>query len=179
MTTPIPATALRSPKNLLAAVVARIEHDGTLWDIEDTEEPAPNTFTCWGQRSWQQLIRLADRCGTTLCAAGYTADLAGRKWLVTVGDDGGALLAGEPTTWDTASYNTGYVLAEESDPEHEVITVSGHRVVRVQDVAVRLLGLERQTVYGKFGNPLDVPHPLFAPDNTLDDLKAWLDRLPD
>ncbi|MGR6921248.1 hypothetical protein ACU635_43990 [[Actinomadura] parvosata] len=176
MTTPAPHLRNRA---LLAAVIARIEHDGTLWEIKGTEKLAPNTFTCWNQKSWQQLIHLADRCGTTLCAAGYTADLAGRQWLVTVGDDGGALLAGEPTTWDTASNNTGYVLADESDPEHEVITVSGHRVVRVQDAAMRLLSLDRQEVRAVGGAPLDVPHPLFAPDNTLDDLKAWLDRLPD
>ncbi|MEV0236816.1 hypothetical protein [Nonomuraea sp. NPDC050786] len=176
MTTP--TTHLRN-KALLAAVIGRIEHDGTLTEVCAAEEPAPNGFTCWNQLTWQNLVEVAERCGTALCAAGYTAELAGRKWLVTVAQDGTPLLCGEPTNWTTAFCHTGYVLADESDPADEVKTVCGHRVVRVQDAAMRLLGLKPQAAYDRNGYPLNVPHPLFAPGNTVADLRAWLDRLAD
>ncbi|MEW1843007.1 hypothetical protein AB0392_34135 [Nonomuraea angiospora] len=175
----IPTTHLRN-KALLAAVIDRIEHDGTLSQMENTEKPAPTGFTCWNQVSWQSLVQVtADRCGTALCAAGYTAELAGRKWLVTLDSDGIPLLCGEPTNWTTAFYNTGYVLADESDPADEIATACGHQVVHVRDAALRLLGLEPQSVFDINGHLLNVPHPLFAPGNKVADLRAWLDRLPD
>ncbi|MCF6467305.1 hypothetical protein FAF44_02610 [Nonomuraea sp. MG754425] len=172
-------THLRN-RSLLAAVIERIEHDGTLSQIENAEEPAPNGFTCWSQVGWQSLIQMsANRCGTSLCAAGYTAELADRKWLVTISADGTPLLDGEPTNWTTAFYNTGYVLADESDPEGALATICGQKVVHVRDAALRLLGLEPQAVFNDKGNLLGVPHPLFAPGTTIADLRAWLDRLPD
>lgn len=177
MTTTIPA-ALSSPKALMAAIIDRIERDGSL-NERRAEPPPADGFTCWNQNNWHLLTIVDDRCGTALCAAGYTVELAGRKWLVTVSPDGNTLLGGEPTDWYTACLHSGYVIADETDPHHQVITMCGHRVVRVEDLALRLLGLEPQAVYDQDGDLLGVSHPLFAPSNTLADLRAWLDRLPD
>lgn len=97
----------------------------------------------WHQGDW--------RCGSGLCVAGWTAELAGGRWLES-----------DPESW--ASH---MLVPEPDDPDDEVRAVHGiGQGVGVAERAQRLLGLEGYEA-----------SELFAGANDLSDIKAVRNRI--
>ncbi|SEU46813.1 hypothetical protein [Nonomuraea wenchangensis] len=169
-----PTAHLRN-RALLAAIIDRIETDtAALGRLEASEEP----FTSWYQGYWREHITRNGRCGTNLCAAGYAIELTGGTWLTTRTTEG-TFLAGRLLPDYQSSWWAEYVLADDTDPEDEITVIDGNRVVKAEDRAMRLLGLERSWDGFDADDEHDIElHPLFRGHNTLDDLRGWLDRLP-
>lgn len=104
--------------------------------LRQTLEHIEATPDGWDQMAWRQQIdpewEEANRCGTTMCFAGWAAELAGGRWAV------GAR---------HFNYND-YLLKEADDPKDEaelmyigISTSRYRRVVHVMDRAARILGL--------------------------------------
>ncbi|TYB71141.1 hypothetical protein FXF51_01525 [Nonomuraea sp. PA05] len=170
-------TARLRNRPLLAAIIARIQNDTAALE-RPSEAPSDESFTAWQQCFWREFLTHEGRCGTALCVAGYAIELTGGKWLTTRTQEG-LFLAGELLPNHTTYWWLEYVLADETDPESEVTVIEGHRAVQAKDRAMRLLGLE-PTRHDEDQDEDDSDlHPLFRGGNTLDDLRAWLGRLPD
>lgn len=125
--------------DLLDAVIAHIEQH-------------PET---WEQDYW--------RCGTAMCIAGWTAEMAGGEWVTR--RSGTGVLA-------------EYLVATADDLEESVIGLAHGREpgrIHVADRAARLLGFYSE-MCAALGNP-DDERDLFGEGNTLADIKQMRDDL--
>lgn len=124
----------------------------TLTRIEDAardDHERPHNPDSWDQRRW--------RCTTGMCAAGHTSVLYGGTW------------AAEPHDLrkirifrgsHVMEYVSGFLVATDDDPAERTTRLDGVPVVHARERAARLLDLSEVQA--------DL---LFAPFNTLDDLR--------
>ncbi|MFI6889134.1 hypothetical protein [Streptosporangium canum] len=175
-----PAPLRRGP--LLAATIVAIEEAQALRERikAGSIAPDPHTpITLWDQRVWRNELCMPGRCGTTLCLAGWAAQLGGGEWFITYGPDG-PLMAGQPT--DLPEYRWApllhYMVAAPGDPEHAITEFSGHRIIPVQVKAMLYLCLKPMICRNKDGEiERGVHHEMFLGHLTLSDVRHWYARL--
>ncbi|WP_440100104.1 hypothetical protein [Streptosporangium sp. H16] len=178
-------TTLTAPlrgEPLLAASIAAIEEAQALKERikAGSVDPDPRTpITLWDQRVWRNELCMPGWCGTTLCLAGWAAQLGGGEWFITYSPDG-PLMAGQPT--DLPKYRWAplldYMVAAPGDPEHAITEHSGHRIIPVQAKAMFYLGLKPMICRDEDGEiECGVHHEVFLGHLTLSDLRHWYDLL--
>jgi hypothetical protein len=111
----------------------------------------------WDQSVWRELNDYdgpaadvsTDRCKTAMCFAGWAVELDGCRWLERTPGEHGDLL-----------------LARKSDSADEVFFIGGKPLTTALRRARQILGLSHQQA----GN-------LFSGDNSLKDIRAFIDAL--
>ncbi|MEU7855137.1 hypothetical protein [Nonomuraea sp. NPDC049141] len=144
-----------------------------------TPSVTPEQSDLYRQRAWRAYDLAADeerdgpewdqayyrhRCGTACCYAGLLVMSNDRPWLLDYNDAGLPIIDGTPVS-DDHVYDE-YLVAAPGDPEHAITEQHGKQVIHVKYVAAMLIGLDPYGFHADDGG-------LFAPQNTLDDLK-WL-----